>query len=58
MLLLFTMFPPTDVTHWIDEEQAAMCPKCDIDSVIGSASGFPIDARFLKQMDADWFGIR
>ena len=33
-----------------------MGPKCDIDSVIGSASGFPIDARFLKQMELHWFG--
>jgi hypothetical protein len=50
------VFPPTDVTHWIDEEQTAMCPKCDIDSVIGSASGFPIETRFLKQMEIHWFG--
>ena len=50
------IFPPSDVMHWIDESQTAMCPKCDIDSVIGSASGFPIDVRFLKQMEGRWFG--
>jgi hypothetical protein len=50
------IFPPSDVTHWIDESQTAMCPKCDIDSVIGSESGFLIDARLLKQMESHWFG--
>jgi hypothetical protein len=51
------IFAPSEVTHWIDEEQTAMCPKCDIDSVIGSASGFSIDAKFLKKMELHWFGI-
>jgi hypothetical protein len=48
-------FPPGEVTRWIDGDRTAICPKCDIDSVIGSASGFPIDAVFLKKMDSHWF---
>jgi len=56
VFIAWQFFRQADVTHWIDESQTAMCPKCDIDSVIGSASGFPIDVRFLKQMEGQWFG--
>jgi hypothetical protein len=31
-------------------EQSAMCPKCGIDSVIGSDSGYPITVEFLRRM--------
>lgn len=36
-------------------EQSAMCPKCGIDSVIGSRSGYPITAEFLSRMEKRWF---
>jgi hypothetical protein len=36
-------------------EQTALCPKCGIDSVIGSLSGYPITAAFLRQMYGCWF---
>jgi hypothetical protein len=48
-------FPPTEIEEWTDDEQTPMCPKCGIDSVIGSASGFSIDKEFLKSMNARWF---
>jgi hypothetical protein len=56
------VFKATEITEWIDEDdegigQTAMCPRCGIDSVIGSASGFPITARFLAKMESHWFGI-
>ncbi len=51
-------FPPSEVGGWIGDEggDTAMCPKCMIDFVIGSAAGFPIDERFLKSMRRHWFG--
>jgi len=53
------MFPPTEITNWTDERSAdqvtANCPYCGIDSVIGSASGFPITEEFLKKMRTHWF---
>ncbi len=54
------IYSPLEITRWIDENQngigtCAMCPKCDIDSVIGSASGFPITEEFLKKMQLHWF---
>ena len=52
-------FQPSDVCDWIDgTEEApvtARCPRCGIDSVIGSASGYPITEQFLRAMQAHWF---
>jgi len=53
------IFRPGEVTDWIDEKdsigQTALCPKCGIDSVMGSASGFPISQEFLEKMRRYWF---
>lgn len=63
-------FPPFEVTEWIDwpadtpreaenaRGRTALCPRCGIDSVIGSASGFPLTPEFLARMEAHWFGMR
>lgn len=49
-------FPPSDIKEWIDRGETALCPKCGIDSVIGSGSGFPItDPKFLRRMHDRWF---
>ena len=53
------VFPPSLVSEWIDEINdvgtTAMCPRCGIDSVIGAASGFPVNADFLGAMRGYWF---
>jgi len=50
------IFPPRAVEDWLNEgDGTAICPECSIDSVIGSASGFPITTEFLQQMHAYWF---
>ncbi len=55
------IFKPSDIVEWIDELEetgggrTAICPKCGIDSVIGSASGYPITTSFLKKMQRNWF---
>jgi len=33
----------------------ALCPHCGVDSVIGSAAGFPLTDEFLKAMHQEWF---
>jgi hypothetical protein len=52
-------FAPAEVVDWEDEKggvsATALCPKCGIDSVIGSASGFPVTEDFLKRMNQHWF---
>ncbi len=57
------IFPPSEIAEWMEEHtklhlpstETALCPRCGIDSVIGSASGYPIDADFLRAMHERWF---
>ncbi len=48
-------FAPSEIVEWTDERATALCPRCGIDAVLGSASGFPITADFLKGMHSYWF---
>lgn len=57
-------FRPADIVDWLTEDggyagrnkgETAFCPRCGIDAVIGSASGFPITSEFLTTMRAHWF---
>jgi hypothetical protein len=50
-----SIFSPSEIIGWIDDGQTAICPKCPVDSVIGSASGYPITTEFLKRMHDYWF---
>ena len=54
-------FSPTEIQDWIEDDEAdvgqtALCPRCGIDSVIGSKSGISLDVAFLSRMHAYWFG--
>jgi len=53
-------FAPGQIEDWVDDDdtgegQTALCPRCGIDSVIGSRSGFPIERGFLEEMRLYWF---
>lgn len=53
-------FTPDIIDDWYGEkcdeyDPLALCPKCGIDSVIGSNSGFPIEFWFLRIMKEFWF---
>ncbi|MBP0582231.1 cytoplasmic protein [Labrys sp. LIt4] len=50
-------FMVAKIEEWIDDSAGtALCPECGIDSVIGSASGYPVDDRdFLEAMHELWF---
>lgn len=52
-----SIYPPSEIVDWIDDREAmtADCPRCGIDAVIGSASGFPITPEFLNLMNKHWF---
>ena len=48
------VFQPSQIIEWTDQnleakEETALCPKCVIDSVIGSASGFPITKEYKSE---------
>jgi hypothetical protein len=49
---------PVQIYEWISgrdkKNDTALCPRCGIDSVIPSSSGFPITKEFLKQMYNYW----
>jgi hypothetical protein len=47
-----------DIKEWIDAEDTALCPKCGIDSLIGSDSGYTVGKKFLNAMNAYWFAIK
>ncbi len=49
------IFAPAGITEWTDDGQTALCPSCCIDSVIGTASGYPVTEGFLEKMKAHWF---
>jgi hypothetical protein len=54
------IFSPGEIIQWHGEdeqgiEQIAICPRCSVDSVIGDASGFPIETAFLSVMRDFWF---
>jgi hypothetical protein len=49
------IYSPREILVWIDDGKCALCPKCGIDSVIGSASNYPITQEFLKSMNQHWF---
>jgi hypothetical protein len=54
------IYSPMMIEDWIDEDEngvgsCALCAKCGIDSVIGSASGYPITREFLQTMHLYWF---
>ena len=49
------IFVPARVAEWCDDGQTALCPHCGIDSVIGDASGYPVEQDFLTAMNQHWF---
>jgi hypothetical protein len=53
------VFPPSEIDDWTDNWEGvgptATCPKCSIDAVIGSESGYPITTEFLDHMRQHWF---
>lgn len=53
------VYPPSEITEWVPERcggRTAICPRCKIDSVLGSSSGYPLTAEFLRAMEERWFG--
>ncbi len=57
-----SIFNSSEIEEWLiapnfcDRHGTAICPKCDIDSVIGESSGYPITPEFLNAMNKKWFG--
>ena len=57
----FATLPPSDIWEWIqegaDQDRTGFCPYCMIDSLLGDASGLPVqDRSFLDAMNEKFFG--
>lgn len=55
------VFSPSEIEEWCAEEYdgegvTAICPSCDVDSVLAESSGFPLTQEFLKEMQIRYFG--
>lgn len=51
----FRTFNSTEIKSWIDSNQTALCPRCGVDSVLGSASTHRLDDAFLRGMHQQFF---
>jgi hypothetical protein len=49
------LFVSSDIIKWADDGKTAVCPKCDVDAVIGDKSGYVFSTQFLKGMHDRWF---
>lgn len=51
------IFAPSEINTWINDKKGktAQCPYCMVDSVIGNASGYPINTKFLDAMHKKYF---
>lgn len=51
------MFVPKEIKNWIidDKGDTALCPYCQIDAVIGNASGFEINKKLLEELYNKYF---
>lgn len=50
------IYPPAEIKEWVDTDQTAICPRCNIDSVLGDKLLVPSLTRdFLKVMHLYYF---
>lgn len=55
------IFDPAEIEEWIiddnpiDRYGTAICPHCDVDSVIAESAGYPLTEAFLRKMKNCWF---
>lgn len=52
------IFSPKEIKETVEEndrKETALCPYCEIDSVIGKSTGFPITKSFLSVMCSKYF---
>jgi len=56
------MFPPSEIVEWIEEPEncprgpgkTAMCPRCDIDTVLPESEYYELNKELLKVMNREW----
>ena len=50
-----SIFDATEVEDYIDDGETALCPYCDVDSVVGDASGIELNPIVLNELNKMYF---
>ena len=50
------VFSPSEIEDWTDGGKTAICPFCDVDSVIGDGAGYPLTKELLDGLHKYSFG--
>lgn len=48
-------FKRDEIKNYTDNGKTAICPKCDIDTVLGDKCGFSLTKDFLESAKKYWF---
>ena len=51
-----SIFSPSEIEDWTDGGKTAICPFCDVDSVIGDGAGYPLTKELLDGLHKISFG--
>jgi len=49
------IFEAKEITEYTDSNATCLCPKCQVDAVVGDSSGFPIDSENIKKGHEYWY---
>ena len=49
------IFDATEVEDYIDGGETALCPYCDVESVVGDASGIELNLIVLNELNKMYF---
>ncbi len=51
-------FPPSEIVRWVDKNgTTAICPKCNVDSVLPNGDGLEITPELLTEMHKTYFSL-
>jgi hypothetical protein len=53
-----SVFGHGEIRKWTDHDSTALCPRCEVDSVIGDASHAGLTRQTLEEMHKRWFEKR
>jgi hypothetical protein len=50
-----SIFEPKEIKEWTDSGETAICPRCQVDSVLADST-IEISEELLTQANKHWFG--
>ena len=48
-------YSPKEIKEWVDDDNTALCPHCEIDAVLPEHPSYTLNKEFLKEMSHHWF---